>query len=157
MLHIHFGDVEGMIDYIDSYFNNNFEREWFDDPLVWEMVRDVDKSEVISGSAIDSPFLGPISPRELSGGVKTLICMLFEPENVYYATACGDNCGKWMVEIGKRHDVTISLNYLMMFRTPEEKYVGGMNAICDNNGMKIDNMMEFFDAYNDLVRRGVID
>ena len=53
MLHIHFGDVEGMIDYIDSYFNNNFEREWFDDPLVREMVRDVDKSEVISGSAID--------------------------------------------------------------------------------------------------------
>lgn len=156
MLHIHFGDVPGMIEPIGMYFDGNFERSWLDDPLVREMIRDIDKSEVISGSAIDSPVLGPISPRELSGGVKTLILMLFEPENVYYATACGDNCGKWMIEIGKRQDVTISLNRIMRFRSPEDKYLGGMNAICDNNGLRIETMMDFLDAYDDCVLKGLI-
>jgi hypothetical protein len=37
------------------------------------MILDVDKSVVVSSHLIDSPVLGPISPKELSGGVKTLI------------------------------------------------------------------------------------
>ena len=41
------------------------------------MIKDVDKSNVIGPRVIDSPVLGGISPRELSGGVKTLLQMPF--------------------------------------------------------------------------------
>lgn len=156
MLKIHFGEYEGQIDYINMYFNGNFEREWFDDPMVRAMIKDVDKSDVICGSAIDSPVLGPISPRELSGGVKMLICMLKDPNesNVYWGTSCGDNCAKWMIEIGKIRDVTISLTHLMLFRTPEEKDLPGMNAICLNSGNKIDTMVDYLHEYYAARGRG---
>lgn len=151
MLYIHFGTTENTVDTVPAFFSFSVEREWFDDPLVREMIRDVDKSEVISGSAINSPVLGPISPLELSGGVKTLILMLFEPEYEYYGTACGDNCGKWMIEIGKRQDVHIALTRIMRFRPPEERALGGMNAVCVNNGKPIDTMLDFMDCYTEYM------
>ena len=43
------------------------------------MIKDVDKSDVIGPQVIDSPVLGGISPRELSGGVKTLIDIYKRP------------------------------------------------------------------------------
>ena len=38
-----------------------------------KMIQDVDHCTVISSHVIDSPILGAITPRELSGGVKVLI------------------------------------------------------------------------------------
>ena len=43
-----------------------------------EIIRDVDKSDVVSAHLIESPVLGTISPKELSGGVKTVLLMLFD-------------------------------------------------------------------------------
>jgi hypothetical protein len=64
---------------------------------------------------IDSPVLGGISPRELSGGVKTLIDIYKRPDKIFNASTCGDNCAKWLLEIGERQDVTINLRHLMDF------------------------------------------
>ena len=147
MLYIRFGTTDKTVDNVPLFFSYSFEREWFDDELVRRMVKDVDKSEVVAGSVIDSQVLGPISPLELSGGLKTLIMMLFEPEYEYYGTACGDNCGKWMVEIGKRQDVLIALTRIMRFRPPEEVDVGGMNAFCVNTNQPINSMRDFMNAY----------
>lgn len=61
------------------------------------MIRDVDRSEVIGSGVIDSPVLDGISPRELSGGVKTLIAIYKKPERIFNASACGDNCAKWLL------------------------------------------------------------
>lgn len=30
-------------------------------------------------------------------------------------SSCGANCAKWLLEIGKKKDVTVNLNYLMRF------------------------------------------
>ena len=49
-----------------------YEDEWLTNPLSVKMIADVDKSTVIGNHLIESPVLGPISPKELSGGVKTL-------------------------------------------------------------------------------------
>lgn len=38
MLTVHAGISDNTIDYIDSYFKNNYEDEWLDDELVKEMV-----------------------------------------------------------------------------------------------------------------------
>ena len=90
----------------DTYFKYNYEDAWFEDELVKEMVHDVDGSTVLSAHSIDSPVLGIIAPERLSGGVKALIIMYMEPELIVNASACGDNCAKWILEIGKRQDIT---------------------------------------------------
>ena len=48
-----------------------------------KMIQDVDHCTVISSHVIDSPILGAITPRELSGGVKVLILMLKDDSFIY--------------------------------------------------------------------------
>lgn len=115
MLTIRIGETEETIYYITGYFRNNYEDEWFSDPLVKEMVKDIDKSEVIGPHKIVSPVLGDITPERLSRGVKALILMYKEPENEFSATACGDNCAKWIKKFGDEMDLTISLTHFMDF------------------------------------------
>ena len=93
-----------------------YEDEWLLDPLVMRMIEDVDKSVVVGPRLIDSPVLGAISPRELSGGVKALILMAKDKTGkVFNASACGDNCAKWILEISAAGDLTINLRHLMNF------------------------------------------
>ena len=55
-------------------------------------------------------MLGPISPKALSGGVKTLMLMAFdENDRVFNASVCGDNCAKWIMQIAENKDLTINL------------------------------------------------
>ena len=74
------------IDYMKdapSYFDNVYEDEWIEDDFVKRMIQDVDHCTVISSHVIDSPILGAITPRELSGGVKVLILMLKDDSFIY--------------------------------------------------------------------------
>lgn len=73
MLNIIYGKDEDAIYNTASYFQYDYEDAWIVDPMVKEMVRDVDHSEVLDNGVIDSPILGKIPPIQLSGGVKTLI------------------------------------------------------------------------------------
>ncbi len=117
MLSIIYGDLEAD-NYIfdpDTFFNNTYEDEWIVDDLSRKMIKDVDKSEVVGPHLIESPVLGPISQKELSGGVKTLILVNNDQDHVFNASACGDNCAKWLIEIGKKKDVIVRLGYFMNF------------------------------------------
>lgn len=80
-----------------------------------EMILDVDKSIVLGNAVIDSPVLGKISPTALSGGVKTLILIKNEPDKIFNASTCGDNCAKWILKIAENRDVTTNLRHLMNF------------------------------------------
>ena len=119
MLSVYYGDMPEAIYNPALFFKNSYSDDWITDELSKAMIRDVDKSEVIGPRIIDSPVLGGITPRELSGGVKTLICIYKRPDRVFNASACGDNCAKWLLEIGKRQDVTINLRHLMDFGEKE--------------------------------------
>ena len=117
MLSIIYGDFEAD-NYIfdpDTFFDNTYEDEWIVDELSRKMIKDVDNSEVVGPHLIESPVLGPISQKELSGGVKTLILVNNDTNHVFNASACGDNCAKWLIEIGKKKDVTVRLGYFMNF------------------------------------------
>ena len=82
------------------------------------MIKDIDKSDVVSTHLIQSPVLGPISTKEISGGVKTLILMAFDKSGrIFNASSCGDNCAKWIIEIGKKKDLTINLHHVMDFHS----------------------------------------
>ena len=79
------------------------------------MIRDVDKSEVLGGGVIDSPVLGKIAPVSLSGGVKTLLLLENEPDKIFNASTCGDNCAKWILKMAEKQELTINLRHLMNF------------------------------------------
>ena len=78
----YYANIEYMKD-APSYFDNVYEDEWIEDSFVKEMIQDVDHCTVISSHVIDSPILGAITPRELSGGVKVLILMLKDDSFIY--------------------------------------------------------------------------
>lgn len=94
MLNIYLGDMDNAIFHPPTFFDNTYEDEWITNPLSKKKILDVDKSTVIGTHLIESPVLGPISPLQLSGGVKTLILMAFDENNNVFNATCGDNCAK---------------------------------------------------------------
>ena len=117
MLSVFYGDMPEAIYNPVVFFKNSYTDEWIMDELSIRMIRDVDKSEVIGPRVIDSPVLGKIPPLGLSGGVKTLILVLFEPRKIFNASTCGDNCAKWLLKIAADEDRTINLRHIMDFGT----------------------------------------
>ncbi len=115
MLHVFYGEMPDVIYNTSIYFKNVYEDEWITDSFTKEMILDVDKSYVLDNAVIDSPVMGKISPVNLSGGVKTLILMKNEPEKIFNASACGDNCAKWILKIGRMQELTINLRHIMDF------------------------------------------
>ena len=75
MLKIYLGNMEKAIYHPPTYFDNQYEDEWITKELSIRMIKEVDKSDVINSSLIQSPVLGTISAKELSGSVKTLRCV----------------------------------------------------------------------------------
>ena len=119
MLNIFFGDMPEAIYDPALYFKNSYNDTWILNDRSKEMILDVDHSKVISARAIDSPVLGGISPRELSGGVKTLIAIDQVPDKVFNASTCGDNCAKWLLSLGEEKNITINLRHIMDFGEEE--------------------------------------
>ena len=136
MLNIFYGDMPQAIYNTAVYFKNVYEEEWITQPLVKEMILDVDKSVVLDGGVIDSPVMGKITPVSLSGGVKTLILIANEADKVFNASTCGDNCAKWLLKMGNDRDITINLRHIMDF---------GDGEFCIkilNSGQIVHNMKE---------------
>ena len=115
MLKIFYGDMPEAIYNTSVYFKNTYEDSWITDLFAKEMILDIDKSVVLDGAVIESPVLGKISPIGLSGGVKTLILIQNEPEKIFNASTCGDNCAKWILKMAETKVVTINLRHLMDF------------------------------------------
>ena len=127
----YYGGTDYMKD-APSYFDNVYEDEWIEDPFVKEMIQDVDSSTVISAHIIESPILGPITPKELSGGVKVLILMLKDDSFVYNLTNCGNNCAKWVLKIAEQKDLTVYLQYMIRFEGEFEIQIMNTGKIVHN-------------------------
>ena len=76
MLYVTFKQPENFNRDVDVYFNNRYENEWLEDPVVKQIVRDIDHSEILSNRAVESAVLGIIPITRISGGAKALILML---------------------------------------------------------------------------------
>lgn len=122
-----------------SYFDHVYEDEWILDPLVKEMIQDVDRSTVVSAHVIESPVLGAITPKELSGGVKVLILLLKDDAFVYNLSNCGDNCAKWILKIADNKDLTVFLQHIMHFD-------GEFEITIMNTGNVVHNRKEYVHA-----------
>jgi hypothetical protein len=145
LLHVWRGYCKREIGDVDAFFENIWRAEWFDDPLVKEMVKGVDKSEVVEGEFIRDYTGKAMSPLGLSGGVKALIMLYKEPNVLLDGNTMGDNCGPWLAEIGKKVDCYITLGYDMGFCVD----------ICDKSPFQckiinLDKITETFEEYYDL-------
>lgn len=140
MLNVYFGDMPGAIFNTAVYFKNTYRDSWITNPLSVQMIKDVDKSDVVSESVIESPVLGSITPLALSGGVKTLMLVKFDREHVFNASTCGDNCAKWLLKIAEKRKVVINLHHVMDFGK------GPFKIKVLNNGKIVKNMDELLTA-----------
>lgn len=115
-----------------SYFDNVYEDEWIEDDFVKEMIKDVDRSTVISSHIIESPVLGAITPKELSGSVKVLILMLKDDSFIYNMSNCGNNCSKWILKIAEMKDLTVYLQHILKFEGEFEIEIMNTGKIVHN-------------------------
>lgn len=138
MLKILFGEItnENYIFNPDVFFNNQYEDDWLNDETSRQMVKDIDKSEIVGPHLIESPYLGPISPERLSGGVKTLILMEHDKSHIFNASACGDNCAPWILKLAEDRDVLIRLGYIMDFGNDD------FSIKVENTGKTVHSMNE---------------
>ena len=140
MLNVYFGDMPGAIFNTAVYFKNTYRDSWITNPLSVQMIKDVDKSDVVSESVIESPVLGSITPLALSGGVKTLMLVNFDRKHVFNASTCGDNCAKWLLKIAENRKVVINLHHVLDFGK------GPFKIKVLNNGKTVSNMDELLTA-----------
>lgn len=145
MLNIYFGDMPDAIYNTSIYFKNTYQPKWITKPLSIEMIRDVDKSEVVDTGLIESPVLGKIPPTSLSGGVKTLMLVDNDTTHVFNASNCGDNCAKWLLRIADEHaekkkKVTVNLHHIMDFGR------GPFKIKVVNDNRTVTNMAELLEA-----------
>lgn len=149
MLNIFYGDMPEAIYNTSVYFKNTYKDEWITSELSKAMIKDVDKSEVISANLINSPVLEMIPPTKLSGGVKTLMLIAYDRKHVFNASNCGDNCAKWILKIAdelnaKSQKVVINLRHLMDFGDGEFKIkVLNTNKIVRNMGELVMEAVDF--------------
>lgn len=99
--------------------------------------------EVLSPQAVNSKALGVIPVTAISRGTKTLLLIDHMPRKVFNASACGDNCAKWLLKIADRHeeDITVNLQHLMNF-DPKHKGISFEIRIA-NTGEIVHNMEKY--------------
>ena len=141
MLRVWFGERPNAVYNTSVYFKNRYEDEWITEDFGRKVIEDVDHSEVRDANTIESPVLGSISPLQLSGGVKALLLMKHYPGKIFNASSCGDNCAKWILELGESKNFTINLFHIMDFGKGEFEI-----RILNHRTLVAHNMQEFLDA-----------
>ena len=110
-----------------------------------KIIKDIDKSEVLGENCIESTILGQISPKDLSGGAKTLMLIYNNPNLVINASACGDNCVKWLLQMAEEKDIFIRLLHNMNFGTAFTIKVMNTNQV-------VHTMPELIQINSDILR-----
>ena len=139
MLKINYGTMPEAIYNTSMYFDNVYLDSWITDSFAQQVIKSVDKGTVLSSKAIDSKALGVIPVTQLSGGTKTVLLIQNEPEKVFNASTCGDNCAKFILKIARKSDITINLYHMMDFgEKPFEIEVLNSHTIVHNMSELVD-------------------
>lgn len=144
--------------YFSIYGNNN--NKWFSDPIVQQMIMDIDKTKVIlynNAVLFASSILGGIQATDLSGGVKGLILMYkLEKLSSYFfkSSSFGHNCFPWIFQIAKNQDIYMYVN--SFFRLPKyeqdyERSLVNEYGDYDYTVMNLDNNNEIVTGFKGLL------
>lgn len=97
------------------YFNLHKSKDWFNNDYVRKIIKDIDGVTAVKDEYMEEPILGAMSPERLSSGCKALILLYTVPDINIYASRMGDNCAKYIIDISKEKDITITLHHAMLF------------------------------------------
>lgn len=146
MLSIYYGDMPDAIYNTSVYFKNTYLDTWFEDEFAQRMIKSIDKARVLGDGLIESPVLGKIAPTQLSGGLKTLLLIRNNPNMVFNASTCGNNCAWWILRMASGRDITINLHHLMDFGD------GRFTIKVLNTGVTVHNMIDLIGEYDSATR-----
>ncbi len=136
-------DVSTYEGYVSDHFNDEFEKEWFQDPYVQRIIKEIDNTEVVDGFNLYNEFLGSIPPEYLSSGCKRLI--LIYKENIKLnGDRFGDNCIPILMELAKVKDVEITLRHIPKFPNDVKLYIINTSKI-------ITSYKEFVEEYVEVI------
>ena len=107
---------------VSAFFNLKKKKDWFNNPNVKSIIKNIDNTIAVKDEYLESPVFGGMSPERLSGGCKAVILMELLDRNIY-ATNCGDNCVPDILKIAERKDITITLHHPMRFPDKFEAYM----------------------------------
>lgn len=102
-------------------FNRVKKAEWFKDPLVQEIIENIDKAKVEMDFSVVSMITHTgFSVNDLAGGTKCLIMLYKNPEKLYFVSM-GDNCVEYLEKIAAKFeeegkDIIIITDYLNRFQ-----------------------------------------
>ena len=105
-------EPEDLIKYVDDWFSELKERDWFNDEFVKEIIKGIDNTIAVKDEYLESPIFGGMSPEGLSTGCKAVILMYMQDRPVY-ATKCGDNCSPYILKVAEKKDITICLKHCL--------------------------------------------
>lgn len=134
---------------ISGFFNEHFEDSWTKDKLALDIIKTIDKAEVIAGGALKSIETGEYySVTNLSGGAKFLLNIYHYPDKLFLMTM-GDNCTDFLEQIAEYHnergqDILVVSDYLHHFKfkyTKNIEYVN-WNVVCHSWKDILDNIEE---------------
>ena len=143
MLYVHIDEAKTpkFILGIDYYFDLYKKKEWFNDPYVKKMIKEVDNTIAVKDEYLESPIFGGMSPMQLSTGVKGLILM-YETDKIIYGTRMGDNCNKFVFEMSNHKDIHVMLHHCML--PPDD---AKFKAYFVDTGEFADNYDDFVQTY----------
>lgn len=147
MVKVRFGLSPETIELIDEYFAAEFDDRWLDNELVQDILKDIDKVSVSSEGLLYNELYGEILSEDFSTGTKCLLLLMFVPENEYYGTCMGDNCGKWAWKIGQLHDIHLALTRIFDFWPLSCGDKTGLNVYCENSGTILNSMTEYVNEF----------
>ena len=137
-----------------AYFDYIFDRSYLVSDFSKKVIREIDKSEVISKDLIQSSVLGPIPPSVLSNGVKTLLVAKYYSSDVTvnFATM-GRNCLPYFFEIAMSQDVTACID---CFYIPYSYGYKGDILILNDNSI-VSNDTEFMDKWEEFEEESIVE
>jgi hypothetical protein len=159
MLIFYLGNVEPIIEFPQHYFNAYYEPHWLESDFGRDIIKGVDKSEVISGGrangggVIDSPVLGSIPPKELSTGTRTALLARFWSGcagKYLPGDKMGDNVYPYLVRAAKEvndRDILVRVGRLLkvpwegadeILMLPRKQIVRGFEECFDYLGLHSD-------------------
>lgn len=84
---------------LDYLFCDEKKPEWFNDPFVRKVIKEIDGAEVLFEEALKDRFGHGISPEKLSSTAKVVIMMYYFPDWVYTSCSFGVNAWPFINEV----------------------------------------------------------
>jgi hypothetical protein len=145
MLSVYVGYLDDSIWNTSNYFDAWFDRSNLLKPFARKVIKEIDKSEVISEYNILSPIFGSMPTQMLSGGTKTLLIIKYN-NAVVNLEHLGENCYQYLIDIAREQDVLIcveGINDLFNDTDADEIRI-------ENTGQITRSKMEYLEALMDL-------